>query len=74
MAGLATIHPEFPITEWDRLVPQAEMTLNMLQNSRINCILSAYAYLFGQYNFNVTPMAPPGTLVAVYVKPEIGTL
>ena len=70
VAGLATIHPEYPITEWDRLVPQAEMTLNMLRNSRVNPKLSSYAYLFGPYDFNAHPMAPPGTLVALHVKPD----
>ena len=70
VAGLSTVHPEFPITEWDRLVPQAEMTLNMLRNSRMNPKLSAYAYLFGQFDFRRKPMAPPGTLVAVHVKPD----
>ena len=33
LAGLATCDPDFPITEWDRLLPQAEMTLNMLRTS-----------------------------------------
>ena len=31
IAGLATVHPEFPILEWDRLIEQAEITLNLLQ-------------------------------------------
>ena len=33
IAGLATIDPTFPIREWDRLLPQAEITLNLLQNN-----------------------------------------
>ena len=31
--------------------------------------LSAYAYIFGNFDFNKTPLAPPGTKVAVHVKP-----
>ena len=41
LSGIATCHQQFPITKWDRLLPQAEMTLNLLRNSRINPKLSA---------------------------------
>ena len=70
LAGLATTHSDFPISEWDRLLPQAVITLNLLRNSRVNPKLSAYSYLFGPYDFNACPMAPPGTLVAVHTKPN----
>ena len=61
IAGLATTNSDFPISEWDRLLQRAEITLNLLQNSHVNPNLSAYAYLFGDYSFNKSPMAPPGT-------------
>ena len=35
-ARLASCNPAFPIAEWDRLLDQAEMTLNLLQTSRTN--------------------------------------
>ena len=60
IAGLATADPKFPLREWDRLIPQAILTLNIMRECRINPKLSAYAYLFGQFNFNATPLAPPG--------------
>ena len=60
-AGLATVDPDFPLAEWDRLIPQAEITLNLLHASRVNPKLSAYAYIFGEFNYNATPLAPPGT-------------
>ena len=44
LSGLATCHKEFPITEWDRLLPQAELTLNLLRNSRVKTHLSAWAF------------------------------
>ena len=69
LAGLATTHPDFPISEWDRLLQQAVITLNLLRNLRVNSKLSAHAYLSGPYNFTACPMAPPGTLVAVHIKP-----
>ena len=68
IAGLASTNPKFPIREWDRLLNQAEITLNLLRNSRLNPKLSAYAFLFGNFDFNKTPMAPPGTQVVVHEK------
>ena len=44
--------------------------LNLLRASRTNNKLSAYAYLFGNLNFNTTPMAQPGTKVVAHLKPE----
>ena len=69
MAGIATCHPDFPIREWDRLLPQCELTLNLLRNSRINPNLSAWAYLFGNHDFSKVPLLPPGTKVVVHEKP-----
>ena len=69
IAGLCSCDPSFPITEWDRLLPQAVLTLNLLRAARVNPRLSAYAYLFGHFDFNRTPVAPPGTKVLVHDKP-----
>ena len=68
LAGIATCHPDFPLTEWDRLIDQCNITINLLRTSRINPNLSAYAYLNGNYNFNAHPLAPPGTKVLVHHK------
>mgnify|MGYP003333570057 CR=1 FL=1 len=69
LAGLASMDPTFPIKQWDQLLQQAEITLNLLHCSRVHPNLSAYASIFGHFNFNKTPLAPPGTKVAVHVKP-----
>ena len=68
LAGLASVDPKFPIQEWDRLLQQAEITLNLLRNSRTNPKLSAYAYIHGNYDFNRNPLAPPGVRVAIHQK------
>ena len=70
LAVLASADPKYPVSEWDRLLPQAELTLNLLWNSRVNPRLSSYAYLFGQFDFNTTPLAPAGTKVLVHEKPS----
>ena len=70
LSTLATCHSDFPITEWDRLLPQSQMTLNLLRAARCNPNLSAYAYLAGEHNYNKVPLAPPGTRVFVHAKPN----
>ena len=70
LAILATADPDYPVSEWDRLLPQAELTLNLLRPCRINPRLSAYAYLFGNFDFKKTPLAPGGTKVLVHKKPK----
>jgi hypothetical protein len=54
---------------WDRILPQSVITLNMLRSSRINPKLSAATHIFGQYDFNRAPMAPPGTRIIAHETP-----
>ena len=70
IAGLASTDPNFPLSNWCRLLPQAELTLNLLRPSRLNPKLSAYAQLEGAFDFNCTPLAPPGTRVIVHENPN----
>lgn len=70
IAGLATTDPNFPLHLWDRLLPQAVISINILRTSRINPNLSAYAQVFGQFDFMATPLAPPGIHVLVHEKPR----
>ena len=69
-AGLASTDPDFPIQEWDRLLEQADLTLNLLRSSRCNPKLSAWTYLFGEFDFNATPLAPPGIKIISHAKPD----
>ena len=56
------------INEWDRLIHKCLIILNLLRNSRFNPALSAYAYLFGLYDINKSPMVPSETRVIVHKK------
>ena len=69
IAGLASTDPNFPLSNWCRLLPQAEVTLNLLRASRLNPKPSAYAQLEGTFDFTRTPLAPPGTRVIIHEKP-----
>ena len=69
LAGLASLPPDYPISEWDRLIEQGQTTLLLLRSSRTNPKLSSYAYLFGNFDFNKTPLAPPGTKIVIHNRP-----
>jgi len=55
---------------WDRTIPQAELTLNLLRGSRINPKLSAWEQLHGRYDYTRNPIAPPGIKVLAHLKPD----
>ncbi len=42
---------DFPENLWDRLLPQTELTLNLLQQSNATPNVSAYTHLSGPFNF-----------------------
>ena len=67
--GFSTTDPDSPISEWDQILSQCMITLNLLRNYRVKPALSEYAYLFGPYEFNKSPMDPLGTCVIVHDKP-----
>ena len=74
IAGLACLPNKFPLRLWCYLIPQAVLTLNLLRPSRINPNLSAHVQLHGAFDFNATPLDPPGTEVLIHEKPsERGT-
>ena len=68
--GFSTTDSDSPISKWDRLLSQCVITLHLLQNTRVNPDLSVHAYLFGPYDINKSPMAPPGTRVIVHDKTD----
>ena len=57
---LAGTNSTFPKNEWDLLLQQAELTMNLLRSSRINPRLSAEEQMNGVFDHNRTPLAPLG--------------
>ena len=68
LTGFASTDLKFPASEWDSLIPQAVLTLNILLNSRVNPKLSSHSYLQLNFYFNATPFASPGTRVLIHSK------
>jgi hypothetical protein len=54
---------------WDRLLPQAEITLNLLRTSRLHPQLSASAHYHGLVDYNKTAFSPPGCKIIAHEKP-----
>jgi hypothetical protein len=69
-SGLATIYPAFPIHLWDRLLPQAEITLNLMRSSILHPQLSAAAHYHGLIDYNRTAFFPPGFKISAHEKPS----
>jgi hypothetical protein len=77
VASLASVDPNFPMHLWDRLLPQAEIALNLLLTSRLHLQISAAAHFHGQIYYNKTVFAPPGCKIIAHEilhKGELGPL
>jgi hypothetical protein len=69
VAGLSSFDPSLPMHLWDRLLPQAEITLNLLLTSWLHPQLSAAAHYHGLLDYNKTAFAPPGCKIISHEKP-----
>jgi hypothetical protein len=69
VAGLSSVHPKFPLYLWDRLLPRTEITLNLLQTSRLHPQLCAAAHFHGLVDDNKTSFALPGCKIIAQEKP-----
>jgi hypothetical protein len=70
ISALEMTDSKFSLQLWDRLTPQVESTLNMLQPSRIDPTMSAYEAVHGPYHWNHFPLAPPRCKAVIYKSPE----
>ncbi|KAL7480170.1 hypothetical protein ACHAW6_005874 [Cyclotella cf. meneghiniana] len=66
---IAGVSDDFPIHQWDELIPQAVTTLNLLRQSNVAPNVSAYAYHHGNFDYNRMPLAPLGCAVQFHIKP-----
>jgi hypothetical protein len=69
---LAGVSADFPMKLWDKLLPQAEITINLLRQSIATSTISAYAHLNGPFDYNKMPLAPTGCNVQVHKKKKNG--
>jgi hypothetical protein len=68
VAGLSSVDPTFPLHLWDRVLPQAEIMLNLLRTSRLHPQLSAAAHFHGLVDYNKTAFSPPLCKIIAHEK------
>ncbi len=70
LSGISGLPKTFPIANSCHLTNQTDFTLNMLWPCHQNPALLVFKALEGSYSFDATPMAPLGTKVLAYHKPN----
>jgi len=70
LSVLAGVANDFPPSLWDRLLPQTEITINLIQQSNAIPNVSAYAHLSGPFDYNKMPLAPMGCEAQVHEKTD----
>ena len=68
ISTLCTTDPNFPMEQWDLLMTQIELTLNLMRGSAINPSISAWHQVHGPFKWNDTPIAPAGTKVVIHER------
>ena len=69
LAILAGVNSAFPQFLWDLLLPQAELTLNLLHQATLNPRISAWELSQGPFTFNKMPLGLAGCRVLIHAKP-----
>ncbi len=69
---LAGVDPTFPPYLWDLLLPQAELTLNLLRQSALSPQISVWEFFQGPFDFNKTLLGPVGCRIVIHAKPATG--
>jgi hypothetical protein len=69
IAGLCLTDPDFPMKLWGSLLTQVIQSLILLHTSQLHPHLSAYAHVHGLFDYNRTPLAPPGIKLLIHEKP-----
>jgi hypothetical protein len=69
VTGISSVDTTFPLHLWDRLLPQAEITLNLLWTSILHPQLSAAAHFHGLVDYNKTAFSPLGCKIISHERP-----
>jgi hypothetical protein len=64
----AGVADDFPQNLWDHLLPQTEITLNLIQQSNATPPVSVNAHLSKPFDYNKMPLAPMGCEAQIHEK------
>ena len=70
LSVLAGVAEDFPANQWDRLLTQTEITLNLLQQYNATPNVSAYVHLSGSFDNNKMPLASMGCAAQTHEKAD----
>ncbi len=70
LSVLAGVSDDFLQTLWDRLLPQTEITLNIIRELNATPTVSAYTHLSGPFDYNKMPLAPMGCEAQIHKKTD----
>ena len=70
LSVLAVTVQYFPPSLWDRLLPQAEITISLLRQSNETPKVLAYAHLSGPFNYNKITLTTMGVSVQLHEKTD----
>ena len=65
---LADVATDFPRNLWDLLLPQTEVTLNLLRQATLNPSRSSWAYFHVPFNCDATPLGTLGCNIISHKK------
>jgi hypothetical protein len=70
VSRICSTDTNFPLYPWDRIIEQSTIRLNLLQPARRNTNMSAHQMFNDTFDYNRTPLAPPGTKILIHEKPN----
>lgn len=70
IATRAGVDKSFPANQWDSLLDQVDLTLNILRPCGLIPNMSAWEYVCGPYDYKTNPIGPAGAKVLVYENPS----
>ncbi|KAL7502356.1 hypothetical protein ACHAXN_001073, partial [Cyclotella atomus] len=70
IANIIGCDEAFPARQWHKLLPQMEMTLNMLRAANVRPTVSAHTYVYGLHDYNKIPLGPLGCKIQCFVDPD----
>jgi hypothetical protein len=71
LAIIVSLPPTFPRYLWDLLLPQTELTHNLLRQPSITPSMSAWEHFNGAFDYNATPLLPLSCPIITYNKPAM---
>ena len=70
IAGQCSIYKDPQLQLWDRLIQQETNSIKFLRQSRIHPHLSVYNHIFGEFDYNCTPIIPQGERIVIHNSPN----